>query len=250
MDLQTLLANAKDMFSGESNVFKDGNAGGGGTGGDPKGGTPDPDYMDLKDSKNLKSGKFKKEHIQNIIKAAKATGVDPNQLLALTWQESNLGGTKQQIEEQQAKRQQIMAQGKRAGHGDIQTNLGQITGVENPDELAALSSKTGINSQYLAPALILRNKLKEAKHLGFTDPALQLQMYNGVGKLQMKPGAKYYGQSFPDGGVLDMRQNPLYGKRLLELSSDLKKNKDIQALINQKDNPLPIPTATSVATTK
>lgn len=194
--------------------------------------TQDADYLDLKDSSNLKSGKFKKEHIVNLIKAAKATGVDPNQLLALTWQESNLGGTKQQIEEQQAKRQQIMAQGKRAGHGNLQSNLGQITGVDNPDELAALSAKTGLNSQYLAPALILRDKLKEAKQLGFTDPALQLQMYNGVGKLKMAPGAKYYGQSFPQGGVIDMRQTPLYGKRLLSLSSDLQKNKDIQNLIN------------------
>ncbi len=194
---------------------------------------PDPDYLDLVDSKNLKSGKFKKEHIVNLVKAAKATGVDPSQLLALTWQESNLGGTKQQILQEQKRRQDLQAQGKRAGRGPLQSNLGQVYDIGNPQELAALSSKTGIDNEYLAPALVLRDKLKEAKRLGFTDPALQLQLYNGVGKIKMNPGDKYYGQSFPEGGVIDMRKTPLYGKRLLELSSDIKKNKDIQSLINE-----------------
>lgn len=212
------------------------------TGGDPPGKgvkvsvkktePEDPDYLDIKDTKNLKSGKYKKEHIQNFIKAAKAAGVEPNQLLSLVWQESNFGGTKQQILDEQKRRATISASGGRPGRGGNQTNLGQITGVDNPEELAALSGKTGIDTKYLAPALILRDKLKYAKQLGFNDPAMQLQAYNGYGKLKMAPGDKYYGQSFPQGGVLNMRETPLYGKRLLDLTSDIKKNKEIQSLIN------------------
>lgn len=249
MDLQSVIAMAGKMFGSSSNSTASTDISGGG-GGDPKKGDPvDPDYIDIADSKNLKSGKFKKEHIQNFIKAAKAAGVDPNNLLSLVWQESNFGGTKQQILDEQKRRQTILAAGGRPGRGGNQTNLGQITGIDNPDELAALAGKTGLDTKYLAPALILRDKLKEAKRLGFTDPALQLQLYNGVGKLKMAPGAKYYGQSFPQGGTLDMRQTPLYGKRLLELSSDIKKNKNIQSLINE-DVDLPVPTATSVAAKK
>ena len=192
----------------------------------------DPDYLSLKDSKNLKSGKFKKEHIVNLLKAAKATGVDPNQLLALTWQESNLGGTKEQILGEQKRRQDLIAQGKRPGRGSLQVNLGQMNdGIDDPEELANLSTKTGISTNYLAPAIMLRNKLKYAKQLGFSDPALQLQSYNGYGKLKMQPGDKYYGQAYPQGGVIDMRKTPLYGKRLLELRSDIQKNKDIQDLL-------------------
>jgi hypothetical protein len=195
----------------------------------------DPNYIGLKDSGNLKSGQFEKAHIVNLIKAAKATGVDPHQLLALDWQESNFGGSASERAEskaKQAKLANVKTEKGRTWSDRSKLNVGQITGVDNPDELAALSSKSGVESKYLAPALILRDKLKEAKRLGFTDPALQLQMYNGVGKLKMTPGSKYYGQSFPEGGVIDFRKTPLYGKRLLSLASDLKNNKDINDLIS------------------
>lgn len=245
MDLQSLIANAKDMFSSKSATPVANTSGGS---------DPNDETIDLKDSKGIKGGKYYKKNIQGLIKAAKVVGVDPHQLLALGWQESNLGGSEQDVretKEKEAKLSGIKTEKGRTWHDRSKMNIGQVNGIDNPQELAELATKTGISNEYLAPALALRDKLKYAKHLGFNDEAMALQAYNGYGVIPAQKDAngnvvptKYYGQNVPAEG-LNMRQNPLYGKRLLELKSDLSKNKYINSLIDENTD-LPVPTATSV----
>lgn len=203
---------------------------------------PDEETIDLQDSGNLKSGKFFKKHIKGLAAAAKAVGVNPYQLLALGWQESNLGGSAREAQERkikEAKLSGIKTQDGRSWRDRSKSNIGQVNGIDNPEELSALAQKTGLSTDYLAPALALRDKLKYAKHLGFTAEDMQLQAYNGYGKIpaQKDPTTgkviptKYYGLQVPDSGI-DMRKTPLYGRRLMALKSDLMKSKDINDIIN------------------
>lgn len=245
MDLQSVIAMAGKMFGSSSNSTASMDIAGDG------GGDPNKDSISLKDSAGIKKGNYSKTKIQGLIKAAKAVGVKPHQLLALAWQESDLGGDvkNQPVDDPNV----IHGRGKGRASGSI----GQIKDFSEGQykEMSELADKTGINSGYLKTAIAFRDKLKYAKQLGFNDEAMQLQAYNGYGKLTPPKDAKgnvvptkYYGQLVGAEG-LDMRQNPLYGKRLLSLAGDLSKNKDINDLINEKSD-LPIPTATSVAAKK
>lgn len=199
--------------------------------GDP----PGTGSISLKDSKGIKKGNYSKDKITGLIKAAKAVNVDPHQLLALAWQESDLGGDvkNQPVDDPNV----IIGRGKGRSSGSI----GQIKDFSEGQykEMSDIAAKTGINSGYLKTAIALRDKLKYAKQLGFNDEAMALQAYNGYGKLTPPKDAsgkvvpkKYYGQLVGEEGI-DMKKNPLYGKRLIELKNDLMKNKDIQSLINE-----------------
>ncbi len=182
------------------------------------GGSEDP-TIPIKDSSGLKSGKYSKATIQGIIKGAKATGVDPYQALALSLQETGLGTA--------------MVHGRR---GKFAVPIGQTHDFSDAQqaELDQLHQKTGIDPEYLKLNIALRDKLKYAKQLGFNDEASQLQAYNGYGTLtrQAFGGAdKAYG--VPIGNGIDMRKNPLYGKRLVQLKNDLMQNQDIKAMLSQ-----------------
>lgn len=192
---------------------------------------PNDDTIDIHDSAGLKSGKYSKTHIQNLAKAAKATGINPYQLVALSLQESGIGTATPRA-----------TSTGRVGYRNKKTPnfLGQVGDFEPAQqaELEKLSASTGIDPTYLKPAIVLRDKLKYAKQLGFNNEDMQLQAYNGYGKLLPKKDAsgknvptRYYGLDVPETG-LDMRKTPLYGRRLMALKSDLMKSKDINNLIN------------------
>lgn len=237
MDLQSIIANAKDMFGGKSSISSALNISGDGN-------DPNDPQIKINDPKGLKSGDYSKKHIQGLISAAKVVGIDPKQLLALSLQESGIGTAPPKK----------LASGRQGYRNKGTANfLGQVSDFEPAQEaeMQKLSASKGIDPSYLKPAIVLRDKLKYAKHLGFNDEAMALQAYNGYGVIPAQKDAngnvvptKYYGQNVPAEG-LNMRQNPLYGKRLLELKSDLSKNKYINSLIDENTD-LPVPTATSV----
>jgi hypothetical protein len=205
-------------------------AAGGESGGDP--GDPNEPKIKLKDSKNLKSGEFSKKHIEGIINASKALGIDPYQALALAWQESGFA-------------KPTGKKGRRGG--EIVPDLAQIMDIEpaQQKEVEEKSKSTGIDPMYLELGIVLRDKIKYGKQLGFKDEASQLQAYNGYGTITKKTfgGAnKAYGVEIGEG--INMKKNPLYGKRLLELKSDIANHPEIKKMVGSYVSPKPQPPPT------
>jgi hypothetical protein len=71
----------------------------------------------------------------------------------------------------------------------------------------------------------------------------QLQGYNGYGKIwsdhaDLEGAKKIYGQSIPDTG-LDLKKNPLYGKRIMAIKEALRKNPEIVNMVNSSADYLP-----------
>ena len=87
---------------------------------------------------------------------------------------------------------------------------------------------------------MLKDKEKIAHNLGYHTPEMELQTYNGLGKIfpdternyhgyRMK---KIYGVPVPEEG-LDMRKNPLYGKRVLDIKKNVvDKDKYVDQLVD------------------
>lgn len=229
MDIQKILANAQTIMS---SMKKEGSGKSMATAGieGMLGEGDDPTTMlQLKDSANIKSGKYSKSAISNWARAAKAAGVDPYQMIALGWQEGNLmdavAGEKKTLSDGSVRRSR--------------SNAGQVKDFSESQlkELTALSEKNpNIPQTYLKSALAFRDKLKYADTLGLNKTeAMKLQAYNGYGKLMPQKDAsgkpvKMYGQVVPATGI-DMRTTPLYGNRLVALKKDLMANKELAALI-------------------
>jgi len=180
---------------------------------------PEEPKIGIKDSQGLKSGRYSKKHIEGIIAASKAVGADPYQALALGLQESGLGTAKLK---------------RRLGKVDAPLAMVHDFEPAQQKELEDTAQKTGIDPEYLKLAIVLRDKVKYGKQLGFTDEASQLQAYNGYGTIKKAIGGptKMYGVDIGDG--LDMKKNPLYGKRLVALKYDIANNPEIRELIEGK----------------
>lgn len=189
--------------------------GGGGEGGD------DDENVSIKDSAGLKSGNYSRDRIANLFKASQALGVDPYEALGIALQEGAFGAGESKTTEKTRSRRN------RAGLGNVTSALD-----ENDLQLVNDYASKGLDMDSVKLALALKKKKEYAKHLGFTDPAAMLQAYNGYGTLtsNMLGGAKKaYGVEIGNG--IDLKKNPLYGKRILQLKKDLMSNKDLQALL-------------------
>ena len=71
-----------------------------------------------------------------------------------------------------------------------------------------------------------------AKSLVLNDESSQLQAYNGLGLITPKQfggATKAYGVDITNG--VDLKKNPLYGKRIMQLRGDLSKDKSIMELL-------------------
>jgi hypothetical protein len=188
---------------------------------------PDPgdgDQLFIKDSKGVKSGKYSKENISKVIQAAKAIGVDPYEALSIALQESGFGKTASKTTEQSSTRRN------RAGIGNVTTQLSD----KELEYLNGLAGK-GLDMGALKMAYILKMKNADAKNHGFdSSDALRLQGYQGWAKKYTKAmnggSDKILGVNIGDG--LDLTQNPITGARLVQLREDMKKNKDIQGLLD------------------
>jgi len=72
------------------------------------------------------------------------------------------------------------------------------------------------------------SKMKQADRLKYKDPALRLQVYNGLGKIFPETEKNYhgfrmkkiYGVPVPEEGI-DMKKNPLYGKQILDVKNNV-----------------------------
>lgn len=220
MDLNSILEKANGIVGGMGMSGMD----------DGEGTEPEP-TISLKDSRGIKAGNYPKKHIEGIIKAARAVGIDPTRALALAWQESDFGSAKAK---------------KSRGGFVYKPTMAQIKDFEpaQEKELNERAASTGIDPEYLKLAIVLRDKMKYGKQLGFKDEAAQLQAYNGYGTITKRTfgGAdKAYG--VPIGEGISMKQNPLYGKRLLELANDISNNKEIAPML-KSTNPSPSPSPT------
>jgi hypothetical protein len=75
---------------------------------------------------------------------------------------------------------------------------------------------------------LLKDKQKLANKLGYTTPEMELQTYNGLGKIFRDTEKDYhgfemqkiYGVPIPEEGI-DLRKNPLYGKRIMDLEKEV-----------------------------
>ncbi len=188
----------------------------------------DPDEIEIKDSKGIASGKYSKSKIQRLCAADKAVGVDPYQALGIGLQENANGLKKQQQEVKDENGKVLRGRRGRGGFGNV-TNL-PFSDKEN--EYINNMTDQGYDADSIRLVFALKKKLDYAKQLGYNDPAAQLQAYNGYGVLkpEMFGGAtKAYGVDITNG--VDLKKNPLYGKRVLQLKSDLMNNKDLQGLL-------------------
>lgn len=171
----------------------------------------------IKDSKGIKSGKYPRAPIQNLFAASKATGVDFVEAVALALQESGLGTAE--------------VKGRR---GKFPALLGQIHDFSDAQqkELDALVEKTGIDPDALKLTIALRDKINYGKSLGFTSEPSLLQAYNGYGTITPKSfggATTAYGVDISKG--VSLKDNPLYGQRLVQLKNDLMQNEYIQSLL-------------------
>lgn len=179
-------------------------------------GPTDPEVF-IKDSTGAKSGKYPRATIQNIVAASKATGVDPYQALSLALQESGLGTAQ--------------VKGRR---GKFAASLGQIHDFSDAQqkELDKLAASTGIDPEALKLTIALRDKINYARALGYTSEPSLLQAYNGYGTITPATfggATTAYGVDISKG--VSLKQNPLYGKRLVQLKNDLLANEYIQSLL-------------------
>jgi hypothetical protein len=154
-------------------------------------------------TRDLVSGSYNKEVVENIVKYAKSSGVDPYTALAIGLQETGFGKTDANV-----------------GHvlfGDF--------GKKHPYDF--------IN--------FYKEKEKEAKKAGVKDEAKIIQYYNGLGVVRPSTESGYhgfnmksvYGVPIPKGGI-SMKKNPLYGKQIIDLRDNvLKENEEIVKLVEK-----------------
>ena len=172
---------------------------------------------------DLVGGKYSTDRVVNIVKAAKRYGINPYDLLAVDLQESGLGSSKKEGSD----------------------NIGHVK-MENyelkvPSKLSEEEARSDGYDQF---ARAYATKMQYADKLGITDPATRLQTYNGLGKITGNTEKGYhgftmkkiYGVPIPSEGI-DMKQNPLYGKRVMDIRDNVLAKDPNLALYIQHINP-------------
>lgn len=166
--------------------------------------------------------------LKSITAQAKAKGVDPNNALAISLQESEFGNSFR------TDTRGLDPELQKSVYDESMKSLGQAHAYL-PDEGITNATDQGANS--LAKAL--KEKMAYAKQLGIDKrgEAYSLQTYNGLGKLGPKNfgGAKtIYGMAVSDQHPLDLRENPAYGKTVLSLRDQvIKTNPAIEDIVNK-----------------
>jgi hypothetical protein len=179
-----------------------------------------PIPQDAIEINSVKSGKYPRENIASAIRSAKAVGVDPYQYLAMVMQESGFGT------------ERVHKNGKYyTGWSGV-----KMSDMDNKDlQLAdSLSKSTGLEYKHVLGAVAMKRALEYGKSLGYSDEASLLQAHNGYGTLTPKAlggATKAYG--IPIGDGLNMKKNPIYGKRLVELKAAIQGNKGISDMVTQ-----------------
>lgn len=157
---------------------------------------------------DLTSGKYDKDTIKKIIISANKYGVDPYTALSIGLQETGLGST--------------------------DSNVGHIIGKQDV--------KFDKNSNAIDDFVrVVKSKQDYANKLGIKNEDTIIQAYNGLGKIYPETEQNYhgykmkkiYGVDVPKEGI-DMRKNPLYGKRIIDLRDNvLKQNKELVNYVSE-----------------
>ena len=146
--------------------------------------------------KNNRSGKFSGQVVSNVARAAIARGLDPFHAIGIGLMESNLGN-----------------------NSDI-AKFGRT-----PEEQDAETILNGYEKGSSGDPWVDSLKRLSAGFAKYPDrPDIAIQYYNGMGKVKNAYGVK---------GVIDMKQNPIYGKRVLEYADQLRNNPQVVDIVNQ-----------------
>lgn len=178
---------------------------------------------------DLVSGKYDRANIQHVLDAAKRYDYDPYTALAVALQESKLGNIDSNL-----------------GHIQdvptlIKSKLPELTKAEKEKDFEEYQKK--YSADMLVRALIEKKGL--AERLGLKNEEQFLQAYNGLGRIYPQTEndyhgydmAKIYGVDLPAEGI-DMKQNPLYGRQVIDLRENvIKKNPEIMEIAKTYINP-------------
>lgn len=165
-----------------------------------------------------KSTTVKEGDVKKIVAHAKAQGVDPYTILAITLQESN-----------------INAKDGDFGHVDEVDQSNIPNSVPDEELNKYVISRAFKDKMEYANTLIKQGKLPNTE-------AYRIQAYNGLGKLF--PGTEdwngrnraFYEIPVTNRNPLDLRKNPAYGKTIISLrDSVIKTNPDIVKAIEQAE---------------
>ena len=145
---------------------------------------------------DLKSGDYHTGVIGDIARAARAYGQSPQELIAIALQETNLG--------------------------KADPNYGHVLDYHDPEDRGSAYD--------LAFAKTEKDKVAEGK--GYENDELRkLQTYNGLGTVYPSTEAGYHGFNMSSiygvpltGAGINMVENPLYGKRIVDLRDNVLKN--------------------------
>jgi len=135
--------------------------------------------------------------MKNIVNAAKRNGIDPYTALAMAYQETGLS----------------------KDWGD------------NPFHMIGMQSEDPFNESMN----FLKEKIAYGKKLGKKNEADLIQAWNGYGKITPKSeyNTNYYYGIDVSKNPINMNENPVYGKRVLDIRDNiLKKNKDVVNIVN------------------
>jgi hypothetical protein len=178
---------------------------------------------------DLVSGQYDRNAIQQVLDAAKRYNYDPYTALAVALQESKLGQSDKNL-------------------GHVLDNATTIESkLPNRKEAKKAMGKNEFSLKYSADDMVrmLMEKKDIAEKLGMKDEFHHLQAYNGLGKVYPKTEndyhgydmAKIYGVDLPAEGI-DMKENPLYGKQVIDLRENvIKKNPEIMEIAKTYINP-------------
>jgi hypothetical protein len=169
---------------------------------------------------DLKGGEYDGAIINEILSAAKRYNYDPYTALAVGLQESTLGKA-----------------GENIGHTLYESTIPSVLPNSNAvyDDLNS-DEKVKRNIDNMVRFLI--EKKKEANKNNLTGELQELQAYNGY-KLKPETELDYYGHPnkmaygvvIPEEG-LNLKQNPLYGKQIVDLKENvLKKNPELLKMV-------------------
>lgn len=198
-------------------------------------------------NKDLVTGNYNTDRISHIIESAKRYNVDPYTLLAMDLQETGLGQGKRILRDRKGIPED----------SNIPVDVGHLLdsgrGFSIPSKISSkFLYKDALDIGYTTPEInkivssddftrAYITKINNAKRQGLTDEADQIQNYNGRGKVFPSTEAGYhgfnmkniYGVPVPQEGI-NMKQNPLYGKRILDLRDNvIKGNPQIADLVNE-----------------
>ena len=160
----------------------------------------------------LLTGKYPSDRIYGIVKAAKRYGIDPYDALAIDLQETGWGRISDGM----------------VGHSMLGEN-----------QLIPSKLDDGDVDDFDMYARAIATKMQYADKLGYKDPEMRFQTYNGLGKIFPETEQDYhgfkmkkiYGVPVPKQGI-DMKKNPLYGKRVMDIRDNvLKKNDELNRYI-------------------